>query len=244
MDTKIDVVIMTKDPNFVLPDGVGGIPVNDVIVETSTPLAKARQRAIAKVTTDWFVFIDDDIILPDDWWEVVYESGWLRSLLWPRFDNIGAVQGTAIPYGLGKNYDSAFFWHLMGSPAGVELNGNSRMFTHNTLIRTEAVRDWNPPADLSSYEDYHMMRHIQKRGYKVFVVKTETYHLHSWPKLWSMGRWGTNGMLRFFPKSQVIKRFAGIPLEYLRYGWCIGTVNAVKQTAGMRELIGQIVGGK
>lgn len=35
MDRKVDVVVVTKDPNFVLPDGVGGIPVNDVIVETT-----------------------------------------------------------------------------------------------------------------------------------------------------------------------------------------------------------------
>ena len=242
MDRKVDVIVVTKDPNYVLPAGAGGIPVNDVIVETSTPLAKARQRAIARVTTDWFVFLDDDIILPDDWWKRIYEVGWAYRVFMPRFEHIGATQGTAIPRGLGFDYDLAFRKHFSNLPAVQELNGNSRMYTHNTLIRTEAVRDWNPPDDLEAYEDYHMMLHIMKeKGYRVFVVKTETYHLHSWPKLWSMGRWGTNGMLRFFPKSQVIKRFAGVPLEYLRYGWCIGTVNFVKQTAGLYELI---VGGR
>lgn len=237
MDRKVDVVVVTKDPTPRFCRS-GGIPTATTIVETSTPLAKARQRAIAKVETDWFVFIDDDIILPDDWWKTLdrqihFDSFGQR----PFAQIIGAVQGTAIPYGLGDAYDRRFAEHFSNLPEIRMLNGNSRMFTHNTLIRRSAVEDWNPPADLEAYEDYHMMRHIQKRGYKVFVVKTETYHKYSWSKLWPMGRWGTRGMLRFFPASRVLANFFGIPLEYLRHGFRIGTVNAVKQTAGLYELV-------
>jgi len=232
VDTKVDVVVVTKDPNYVLPNELGGIPVHDVIVETSTPLAKARQRAIRRVTTDWFVFVDDDIILPDDWWVLCSQYMW---------HDVGAIQGTAIPHGLGKQYDKRFADYFDTLPIDRELNGNSRMFTHNTLIRTEAVRDWNPPADLEAYEDYHMMRHMMDNGYKVYIVATKTYHLYCWNKFWRNARWSAKGRLRFRPKSEIIRDFAGTPITFLKHGWCIGMPNFVRASAAMYELI---IGGR
>jgi glycosyltransferase involved in cell wall biosynthesis len=241
---KVDVVVVSKHPvtatrNLWICDG--GIPINKVIVETSTPLAKARQRAIRRVSTDWFVFLDDDIILPDDWWgDVAYLTNDVY-LAKHRLGIVGAAQGTAIPHGLGTWFDKRFADHFSNLPAVQELNGSDRLYTHNTLIRTDAVRDWNPPDDLSSYEDYDLMRHIQEKGYRCFVVKTETYHKYSWSKLWPMGRWGTRGKLKFFPRRTVVKDFLSIPLDYARFGFRIGTVSAVKKTAGLYELV---FGGK
>lgn len=234
---KVDICVVTKNdkiPNF------ADIPVNEIIIENSVPLAKARQRAIEKVTTDWFVFIDDDIILPDDWWKTLYYDFYIGTAIAPT-DKVGAIQGTAIPIGLGENFDKAFFKIFMDGYNWRELNGNSRMFTHNTLIRTEAVKDWNPPADLEAYEDLHMMKHIQKQGYKVFVVKTETYHQYSWNRIWTTARWGTRGRLRFFPRRDILKDFAGTPITFLKDGWCIGLPNFIRAFAALYEMT---VGGR
>ena len=64
----VDVCIVTKNPEKVL----GLIEklrkssfVNKIIIETSIPLGLARMRAIRKVSTEWFLFLDDDIIIPN-----------------------------------------------------------------------------------------------------------------------------------------------------------------------------------
>jgi glycosyltransferase involved in cell wall biosynthesis len=232
---KVDIVVVSKHPvtatrNLWICDG--GIPINKVIVETSTPLAKARQRAIRRVSTDWFVFLDDDIILPDDWWALCSQYMWHDS---------GAVQGTTIPLGLGVLCDEAYERRNQTLPNGQCLDGNSRLYTHNTLIRTDAVRDWNPPADLEAYEDYDLMCHIQRKGYRCFVVKTQTYHLYSWNKFWKNSRWGTRGRLRFRPRSEIVKDFAGTPVVFLKDGPWVGWSNFIRASAAMYEMI---VGGK
>ena len=56
---KVDVVCVTKNklPNWWMKN-LELVPVNNLIIERSKPLGQARMKAIQKVTTDWFLFID------------------------------------------------------------------------------------------------------------------------------------------------------------------------------------------
>jgi glycosyltransferase involved in cell wall biosynthesis len=149
---KIDVCLVTKDPRVRSVKGLEHVPVNKLIIERSKPLALARAKAIRKVTTEFFAFIDDDVEISKEWFKT------LTAYMKP---DVGAVQGTLLIKGLGKVWDNA----LNKSKRRIyELHLGQRGFLHNTLIRTELVRDWNPPPDLSAFEDYHLTPTCFKEG--------------------------------------------------------------------------------
>ncbi|MEM4201544.1 MAG: glycosyltransferase family A protein [Nitrososphaerales archaeon] len=48
------------------------IPVNNIIYSYDRPLGVARQRLIESVSTEWFVFVDTDVVLLPGWFEKVW----------------------------------------------------------------------------------------------------------------------------------------------------------------------------
>jgi glycosyltransferase involved in cell wall biosynthesis len=192
---KIDVCLVTKDPRVKSVKGLEHIPVNKLIIERSKPLALARARAIRKVTTEFFAFIDDDVEISKEWFKT------LMAYMKP---DVGAVQGTLLIKGLGKIWDNA----LNKSKKRVyELHLGQRGFLHNTLIKTELVRDWNPPLDLSAFEDYHLTQHVLKKGYRWIVVPTDSYHRKTWKQVWGNAIWAMEGWRKLNPSpiSQLVK---------------------------------------
>jgi len=179
---KIDVCLVTKN-NVKTIKGLENIPINKLIIENSKPLGLARMRAIRKVTTDWFAFIDDDVvILPE----------WFGSLVKFIDDDVGAVQGVLRTWGLGKNVDQRIYlWMLENNKRAKSLNLGERGFTHNTLIRTSFVKDWNPTQEAHyALEDYELTQHILKKGYKWLVIPN-FYALHqkTWLGVWRNAVW-------------------------------------------------------
>jgi GT2 family glycosyltransferase len=55
---------------------------------------------------------------------------------------------------------------------------SERFMTHDTIIRTEAVKDIKIPKDLHIWEDEYIGRHIIKKGYRFLKVK-DPYCLHN-----------------------------------------------------------------
>jgi glycosyltransferase involved in cell wall biosynthesis len=99
MDREVDVVILTKDSEAVLSEClrsvyddlsvkslivVDGFSKDDTlkildrynrrcgnirVVSEHGSRGKARQRGLQEVSTEWFMFVDSDVILCDDWFE-------------------------------------------------------------------------------------------------------------------------------------------------------------------------------
>jgi hypothetical protein len=173
---KIDVVCVSRDgPSREWMDrNLQRLPVNKLIIERSTPLLEARWRAIQRVETEWFLFLDDDVLLCDGWFE--------EALKYMRDERVGAIQGREFIYGFGEKWDSAlnrFRW----SKPDREYRLGDRGTCVNTLIRTEAVKDWNPPClNLNAYEDFLITQHVIGKGYKWLDVRLPSWHRRGWKK--------------------------------------------------------------
>jgi len=177
---KVDVCLVTKNENkvYYLLKKLNSLAfVNDIIIETSKPLGYARMQAIRKVKTEYFLFIDDDVFIPDF-------DKWFKDLVDNLSSDIGAVQGRELVKGLGKKWDeaiNAFISSTSSKVVEVSRHKWGRGYTNNTLLKTELVKDWKPSnKKLEAFEDIELTKHIQSNGYKWLVVPTFFYHIKSW----------------------------------------------------------------
>ena len=155
---KIDVCVVTISGET--PRGLENIPINNIIIETSKPLGLARMKAIQKVETSLFAFIDDDVIIGESWFKTVLSY---------MGEKVGAVHGNTVNIGLGEWVTKGFEKHNKNKYK--ELKRGERGFTTCTLIKTNLVKDWKPSTDeVSSYEDYE----ITQRAYRLFINDPDT----------------------------------------------------------------------
>ncbi len=195
-DLKIDVIMLTKNSERVLRKSLGSVyanvPIGNLIVvdgnSTDSTLgmlqefherygnlivlqdkgtrASARQKAIGCVKSDWFMFVDSDVVLCDDWFVKA------RKLI---SDEVGAIWGIEIWSVLqGSKFLNLFERVTMKIFA-------RRGGTHDLLVRTEAVEDIAIPYHLHTYEDSYIRSWIIKKGYKVIAVY-DPYCLHYRPE--------------------------------------------------------------
>jgi len=136
------------------------IPVANLIIDNSKPLGnvreslgKARESAISKVNTDRFAFVDDDIVLPKNWFQTIMKY-WRKDTGW--------LEGWTIP----TQPEWYKKWTLSRfSRSGIQnVLMNQRGFTADTIIRTDLVRDWKY---LGGFEDLSMSNHVISKGYCV-----------------------------------------------------------------------------
>jgi len=194
---KIDVCCCTKEKE--LPEWwyrqLKRIPVNKLIIDRSVPLAVSRMNAIQKVETEWFAFIDDDVLVGENWFKEI------TSHIKPK---VGAIAGREQIVGLGKKWDdelNAFRW----SKGTRELKIGERGTTVNTLIRTDLVKDWKPSRpDLSAWEDYEITQHILKKGYKWLEVNAHATH-YGWTWMILPGKtcWHAEGQKKIIPPGRL-----------------------------------------
>jgi glycosyltransferase involved in cell wall biosynthesis len=150
-----------------------------VITENGTR-AKAREKGIREVETDWFMFVDSDVVLCKDWFKKA-----------AKFigDNVGAVWGLNID--VIPNTKNKLLLKLLGIVARkcFDIRGG----THDILIRSNLVKGIRFPESLHVYEDAYIVNLIKRRGYRV-VVGNNLYCLHlKPPEDWSL----KSGISRF-----------------------------------------------
>ncbi len=129
--------------------------------------ATAREIGIGLVQTDWFIFVDSDCILSEDWFTKAE----------PKIGpDIGAIQGHDYPiYNKAvSDFGEAMISlrKLFGkSGSGALVPGNVRGFTGDVLIRSETVWGIKIPGHLHIYEDYYIKSHIERQGYKWLITE-------------------------------------------------------------------------
>lgn len=140
------------------------------IKESNASLAAARKLGIELVDTEFFVFVDSDIELCD---------GWFKRIMNHVDSKTGGVHGSIIYtrehltvwFNWLRNTTARFnetFAKAYAERVVVCTSQDSRILRgrgDDTLIRTCAVKDWNPSSILSAFDDHMIVRHVIRKGY-------------------------------------------------------------------------------
>ncbi len=124
-----------------------------VICEKSSR-GSARQRGIMEVQTDWFMFVDSDVVLCKNWFREAVKS--IRS-------DVGAVWGVDLPGDISSKL-------LIGAMKRME----GRVFAirggcHDILLRRSAVTDIDIPSKLHVLEDSYIKEWIEGKNLRAVV---------------------------------------------------------------------------
>jgi glycosyltransferase involved in cell wall biosynthesis len=182
----IDVVMITKNSESMLEKCLASIyqnvPVNQLIVidgySTDNTLniltsfnekhgnvkifsvrgsrARAREAGIAHATTEWFMFVDSDVVLCKDWF--------LKAQKHIQPD-VGAVWGVNIDVIPNLTDKRVLEFQTRVATACFKLRGG----THDTLIRRDLVAGIKIPEELHTYEDAYIINHIKTQGYRAVI---------------------------------------------------------------------------
>jgi glycosyltransferase involved in cell wall biosynthesis len=135
--------------------------------------AKARTEGIRRVRTDWFMFVDSDVLLCRDWFKKAQTD---------LTDGTGAVWGLNID--VLPNIKNRRILKLQSMIARQCFNLRGGM--HDTLILRKAVEGIRVPEHLHTYEDTFIVQWVKTHGYKV-TVGSNVYCLHyKPPNNWSL----------------------------------------------------------
>jgi glycosyltransferase involved in cell wall biosynthesis len=144
---------------------------NVKFVQEKGTRGKARQTAIKLVKTEWFMFVDSDVVLSNNWFAKA-----------EKFvkDDVGAIWGIEI-WSVLKGAKILKLFERMTLKIFEQRGG-----THDILIRRITVDDIQIPAHLHTYEDGFIKSWIEKKGFKVLGVY-EPYCFHFRPEtVWSV----------------------------------------------------------
>lgn len=131
-------------------------------------LPTARQIAIERVETEWFLFLDDDARITESYLDTH------ASAVAPR---IGALQGRKSSQTTITDAEPTAKTGNERHPSAWVHHRSFRGGTHATLIRREAVADVEFPSDLSVWEDQYLRRYTELQGYLwVFNHQARFHH--------------------------------------------------------------------
>ncbi len=198
---SIDVAILTMNSERMLRECINSVyqnvPVNNLIIidghstDSTADIVKefqekygnvkfiqekgtrgtARQTAIQLVKSDWFMFVDSDVLLSKNWFA---EAEKLVK------DDVGAIWGIEIWSVLRESKKLLRLFERVTIKIFDKRGG-----THDTLIRRKTVEDIKIPYQLHTYEDGYIKDWIGKKGYKVLGVY-EPYCIHFRPdEVWT-----------------------------------------------------------
>jgi glycosyltransferase involved in cell wall biosynthesis len=140
---------------------------NITVLNENGSRAKAREKGLRQVRTEWFMFVDSDVILSRDWFRKAEKS--IKT-------DVAAIWGVNIDV-IPSMKDKRFL-KLQSLIARQCFNLRGGM--HDTLIRREAVEAIRIPEQLHVYEDAYIINWIKEKGYKV-VIGDDMYCLHFKP---------------------------------------------------------------
>jgi len=178
--------------------------------------AMARQKAIdlflEGYSDEWFMFVDDDVILTSGWWKEAepHTSENKVGLIWgvnwdgyperPRW-----LKALGIDY---REYLVGEFFRRGG--------------THDIMLRREAIKGIQIPSELHVFEDWYILRHVQKQDFEVRILDTGVIHYNPWSDLSHetlrlMGylacKYGVEDTRLWYRLYRLVRSVAGLPLN-------------------------------
>jgi len=184
MMSSVDVVLLTKNSGKVLEKCLESVyqsvPVRQLIVvdgySTDRTLdilnqfnekyhnvkvlydegtrATARQKGLLQVGTEWFMFVDSDVVLCKNWYQKAIKY---------IDKNVGAIWGIEVWSTIQNQTTLKLF--LWITRKIFEFRGG----THDTLIRADLLEDIKIPRNLHVFEDAYIKDWINKKGYKLIA---------------------------------------------------------------------------
>lgn len=127
------------------------------IIQTKAALGKSREIGINNVDTEWFAFIDSDVILRNDWFREIN--------VYISHVNMGAVESNFIHHYPADIPEFPTFNNVLN-----QRRVDKRGYTIATLIKTQTVEDISIPSDLLIYEDEFIKKWVEEKGYKWMKV--------------------------------------------------------------------------
>lgn len=182
------------------------------VIEQAINLPNARQLAIELVNTEWFLFLDDDVRIRENYLNILSKS------ISPI---IGAIQGRKLSNRSLQNSKWLFYRARRGG-------------THATLIRTASVNKIEIPNDLVVLEDEFIRRHIEDQGYiwmlnhqAYFTHDTENRHSKGWTQGYLGGKYDLlHGYLDvMLIPYMLLKGRSPIPYAARLMGWIFGKIS-------------------
>jgi glycosyltransferase involved in cell wall biosynthesis len=211
---QVDVVMLTKDSEHMLAKCLSSIyknvPVKNLIVidgfstdrtlqilekfnknygnisllQMNGSRARARTEGIRRVSTDWFMFVDSDVVLCRDWFKKAQAD---------VTSDVGAVWGLNID--VIPNVKDRRILKLQSIVAKQCFSLRGGM--HDTLILRKAVEGIRIPEQLHAYEDSFIVQWIETHGYKVAVGR-DIYCLHyKAPNNWNLQNGFAQALVEF-----------------------------------------------
>jgi len=172
---------------------------NVLMMQDKGNRATARQKGINQVKTEWFMFVDSDAVLCRDWFKRAKKY---------LGQNVGAIWGIEV-------------WSTIQNPAilKVFLLVTRKIFdlrggTHDTLIRTELVKDIKIPKILHVFEDAYIKDWITQKGYKLTACYFP-YCVHYRPD----SVWTIRGSLNIIADSIRVGRLTLFAKLIIAYGF-------------------------
>ncbi|MGD6809393.1 MAG: glycosyltransferase family 2 protein [Candidatus Bathyarchaeia archaeon] len=164
--------------------------------------ASARQKGIMAVQTEWFMFIDSDVVLCKNWFEKASKN---------INEHVGAVWGTEVWSTLKNPKLLKLF--LVVTRKIFEVRGG----THDTLIRSSLVKDIQIPSELHVFEDAYIKDYITQKGYKV-IACYDPFCIHFRPD----SVWTFKGSLNLVAESLRLGSPRLLSKLFLAYGFYTG----------------------
>jgi glycosyltransferase involved in cell wall biosynthesis len=144
---------------------------NIVIIQDYGTRSTARQKGIGKVETEWFMFVDSDVELCQNWFK--------KAKIFMGKD-VGAIWGIEVWSDIRN--PTTLKWFLLITRKIFEIRGG----THDTLIRRDAIKDIKIPSFLHVFEDAYISQWIKSKGYKVIACYSP-YCIHYRPsEVWTL----------------------------------------------------------
>jgi len=172
---------------------------NIKIIYDNGTRATARQKGIKNVETEWFMFVDSDVILCENWFK--------KAMRYVDKD-VGAIWGIEV-------------WSVIKNPATLKmfLWITKKIFdirggTHDTLVRRGIIKDIKIPNNLHVFEDAYIKEWITKKGYRV-VACYDPYCIHYRPR----NVWTLRGNLNIIADAIRSGNFKIIAKLVLAYGF-------------------------
>jgi glycosyltransferase involved in cell wall biosynthesis len=146
---------------------------NVKLFQTKGSRAGARTLGIQKVTTEWFMFVDSDVILCRDWFKKAQAD---------LAAGVGAVWGVNVDVLPNVKNKRILQLQSMVARQCFKLRGGM----HDTLILKSTVEGVRIPEELHAYEDAYLVQWIENHSHQV-LVGSSIYCLHyKPPENWSL----------------------------------------------------------